>query len=166
MNSINKMLNKNLLLDKTESIFFMTFHTILHKFSNTRISKKFDSRIIAFKGDLIKVCVKPNPGAEAQGVKMDKIDSFDWIGAAVTQNAISDGLKDSDGLTDYVTTASCSPSICTFSSILKADFYQTGGTASGSGVAKLKFNRRLGVKADANNRVLQEESIEMKVTQI
>ena len=47
---------------------------------------------------------------------------------------------------------------CSFTSILKADFYQSEVAVTGSGTATTIFGRRLG--ADANNRVLQEESIE------
>lgn len=73
------------------------------------------------QGSLISVCITPSADAIAQGVVMDRINSFVWNRGDAQQSAVENGLAAANSLTNY----DCSPGAlyCTISTVLKADFY-------------------------------------------
>jgi hypothetical protein len=95
------------------------------------------------QGSLICVNVAPS----STDVVVTSISDFTWTNGAQTQIALP--TAGGDGLTSYEPTA---PG--TFSTILYAQFYETGTPVSGAGTANLGFAaRRLG---SDNGRALQE----------
>lgn len=99
-----------------------------------------DPSFVRNQGAQIRVCVRPNEEARADGVYMRRIDSFTWSRTqpvAITQAAVENGLAASNTLTDLY----CVPGelVCNFVSILFASFYATQGNVTGSGVASMQF---------------------------
>jgi hypothetical protein len=104
-----------------------------------------DANAAALQGSLITVCIKPNAEGIADGVKMRKIDSFQWGRGATTQTAVASGIAAGDLLTTFDEAACFGGDYCSFSSILFAAFYDTPGQVGGAGVASMHFGstRRL-----------------------
>lgn len=107
------------------------------------------------QGDIVNVCVKPTPSATAAGVYMRSIKEFTWkrddLDSVVSQPAIAANAESNNLLTSY---SGCQgQSICVFTSILFADFYQKEGVVNGSGEAILQFGSSSGRKL----RSLQED---------
>ncbi len=136
----------------------------------TTITRKYPPAItnpsVFFKqGSLISVCVRPVNEAYAEGIVMDQISDFTWERSngtplPVLQIAVVNG-QPADNMLSYA--PSCdNADYCRLSSMLIADFYISGGTATGFGSAKTKFadsRRRLGSSARDNNpRLLQTRS--------
>jgi len=110
------------------------------------------------QGALICVNVLPSSG----DVEITDVTDFEWTNAA----GIAEGsslaastqvaIPNEDGLTEYVDGSD------TFSTILYAEFYESGIAVAGSGVATLGFTtvRRLGASgSEKNGRVLQEADV-------
>lgn len=111
------------------------------------------------QGEVICVTVSPETAALTNGIKMRSIETFTFSGRDLNQVAIS-GNSAADLLTSY---AACGgEDVCTFSTILRAEFYTptavegVGEPVTGSGVALMQFGsggRRLGEEG----RELQED---------
>jgi hypothetical protein len=73
------------------------------------------------QGSLITVCVTPTVVSQADGIAMEKIESFQWVRGFMEQPAIANALPSANQLTNYV----CVPGsiVCSFTSILYADFF-------------------------------------------
>jgi hypothetical protein len=113
------------------------------------------------QGTVVRVCVTPDAEATADGIKMRSIDIFTWsrtLPAVVTQAAIiSRGTVAANQLT---TLDPCRGNdICSFETILFANFYTALGIVTGSGVASMQFgtntSRRL--RSGAAGRSLQAD---------
>lgn len=117
------------------------------------------------QGSMISVCVRPVNDAYGNGIVMDQITDFTWertddTNIPVLQQAVVNGQPAENRLTHV---GSCdNADYCMLSSVLFADFYISGGTATGYGSAKTKFadsRRRLGSSADdSNHRSLRSRS--------
>ena len=114
------------------------------------------------QGTVVRVCVTPDAEATADGIKMRSIDTFTWSRAlpapGVTQAAIiSRDTVAGNQLTSYNVCKGLG--ICSFETILFANFYTALGAVTGSGVASMQFgsdaNRRL--RSGAAGRNLQDE---------
>jgi hypothetical protein len=119
------------------------------------------------QGTVVRVCVKPDAEAEADGIKMRSIDDFTWTRPdsipPVNQPAITGRNTPA---ANQLTTLDCTPGslVCSFETILFAAFYTSPGAVLGSGVASMQFGttntgRRL--RGDADGRNLQEEQDEV-----
>jgi hypothetical protein len=118
------------------------------------------------QGTVVRVCVKPDADAEADGIKMRSIDDFTWSrpipgGTSITQPAITGRNRPA---ANQLTTLTCTPGsdMCSFETILFAAFYTSAGAVLGSGVASMQFGstdtsggRRL--RGDTEGRDLQED---------
>lgn len=95
------------------------------------------------QGDFVQVCVKPESAALANGFFMRRIDEFTWrrdfggVIGEVTQEAVVGGKAASNLLSDVF--CESGSSVCSFLSILKADFFLASGIVSGDGFATLQF---------------------------
>ncbi|OEU23558.1 hypothetical protein FRACYDRAFT_233732 [Fragilariopsis cylindrus CCMP1102] len=103
------------------------------------------------------ICVKVTPSSA--DVEISTIADFTWTNNADPAVATTQvALPNTDGLTSYVAGTD------TFSTILYAQFYETGSQVTGSGTANLGFNaqvRRLGASgSEMNGRVLQLQDID------
>jgi hypothetical protein len=99
-----------------------------------------DLTSIRNQGAEIRVCVRPDEDARADGIYMRAIDSFTWTRdspVAITQAAVENRLEASNTLTSLY----CAPGelVCHFVSILFASFYATPGAVAGSGIASMQF---------------------------
>jgi hypothetical protein len=108
------------------------------------------------QGSVIRVCVKPDAEAIADGIKMRSIDNFMFIQDIIIQPAIIGyNQESSNGLT--ILTCSNGDEVCVFETILFAAFYSTAGVVLGSGTGSMQFGaRRL--------RVLQTDRSEAAAT--
>jgi hypothetical protein len=112
------------------------------------------------QGSVVRVCVSPDAEATADGIKMRSIDLFTWSRTtpnAVTQAAII--ARDTIAANQLTTYDLCRGDlVCSFESILFANFYTALGSVAGSGVASMQFgtntSRRLRSGAGRN---LQED---------
>jgi hypothetical protein len=96
------------------------------------------------QGSVIRVCVKPDAEATADGIKMRSIDEFTFTRDLISQPAITSANTQSDnGLTSLSCTSGAD--VCSFETILFAAFYTTAGTVAGSGTGSMQFGgaRRL-----------------------
>jgi hypothetical protein len=92
------------------------------------------------QGAEIRVCVRPDEDARADGIYMRAIDSFTWTRdspVAITQAAVENRVEAANTLTSLY----CAPGelVCHFVSILFASFYATPGAVAGSGIASMQF---------------------------
>jgi hypothetical protein len=99
-----------------------------------------DLTSIRNQGAEIRVCVRPDADARADGIYMRAIDSFTWKRDApveITQAAVENRAEASNTLTALY----CAPGelVCHFVSILFASFYATPGAVAGSGIASMQF---------------------------
>jgi hypothetical protein len=109
------------------------------------------------QGSVIEICVRPKEAARTDGITMREIQSFEFnrLGAdAVVQKAIVGGQPSLNQLT----TLDCMPGfeVCSFKTILFANFYKSKGTVAGNGIASMQFGgsaRRL----RSESRKLQED---------
>jgi hypothetical protein len=117
------------------------------------------------QGSVVKVCVTPDAEATADGIKMRSIDLFTWSRAvptpAVSQPAIIG--PNAVAANQLTTNSDCrGQTVCSFESILFANFYTVVGSVTGSGVASMQFGtdtaRRLRSGAD-NGRNLQDNEV-------
>ena len=119
------------------------------------------------QGEVITVCVTPEEIAVNDGIFMRSIDNFSWSrGEDIIQPAIENNFAAGNLLTDYSPTSCRGTLICTFSTILFADFFFTPGQVEGAGVASLQFGqqglaqsrklRASGGSAAVEGRLLQE----------
>jgi hypothetical protein len=116
------------------------------------------------QGTVVRVCVKPDAEAEADGIKMRSIDDFTWTRAAptvVNQPAITGRNTPA---ANQLTTLDCTPGslVCSFETILFAAFYTSPGAVLGSGVASMQFgttNNGRRLRGDAEGRDLQEDEV-------
>jgi hypothetical protein len=93
------------------------------------------------QGTVVKVCVKPDAEAEADGIHMRSIDDFSWSRVSpnvVNQPAIVGPNKIA---ANQLTSLDCDSGyeMCSFETILFAAFYTTPGAVLGSGVASMQF---------------------------
>ncbi|KAG7337992.1 hypothetical protein IV203_020636 [Nitzschia inconspicua] len=89
-------------------------------------------------GSEIRVCIRPNKEARADGMYMHSIDSFQWrreVPISFSQSAVRNG--EPVLLTDLF----CEPGelVCNLVSVLYSSFYATPGFAFGAGVASMQF---------------------------
>jgi hypothetical protein len=99
------------------------------------------------------ICVKVTPSST--DVEISTIADFTWTNNADPAVATTQvALPNADGLTSYDDVAAAD----TFSTILYAQFYESGSQVTGSGTANLGFKaRRLGASgSEMNGRVLQD----------
>jgi hypothetical protein len=94
------------------------------------------------QGSMYRVCVQTNEQAASLGLYMRSIHSFifskqDEGFPLVTQTAVVGGGPDAYGLTNLV--CESGNSLCSFETLLKAEFYYTSGIVLGSGLATLQF---------------------------
>lgn len=116
------------------------------------------------QGTVVRVCVKPDAEAEADGIKMRSIDDFTWTRTAptvVNQPAITGRNTPA---ANQLTTLDCTPGslVCSFETILFAAFYTSPGAVLGSGVASMQFgttNNGRRLRGDADGRDLQEDEV-------
>ncbi len=133
------------------------------------------------QGSVVSVCVTPDPNSRSQGIVIDEIDWFIWNRNSTKQIAIEDGLPAENLLTHY----QCAPGseICSFSSVLYADFFSNGNgkrklrsgdpdgasrrhlsttsAVEGSGVAKLMFRNGDNSRSlTGDGRVLQSSGFD------
>ena len=99
-----------------------------------------DLTSIRNQGAEIRVCVRPDEDARADGIYMRAIDSFTWKRDApveITQVAVENRVE----ATNTLTSLYCAPGelVCHFVSILFASFYATPGAVAGSGIASMQF---------------------------
>mmetsp|Transcript_30189 Transcript_30189/g.50135 ORF Transcript_30189/g.50135 Transcript_30189/m.50135 type:complete len:404 (+) Transcript_30189:291-1502(+) len=97
-----------------------------------------DLTAVRNQGAQIRVCVRPNAEARADGIYMRYIDSFTWNrDDTITQEAVVDREEAGNTLTSLY----CTPGelVCHFVSILFASFYATPGAVAGSGIASMQF---------------------------
>ena len=114
------------------------------------------------QGSVVRVCVTPDAEAVADGIKMRSIDLFTWSRALpnqVTQAAIIG--RDQVAANQLTTYDLCRGlGVCSFESILFANFYTALGSVAGSGVASMQFgtntSRRLRTGA---GRSLQDDEV-------
>jgi hypothetical protein len=93
------------------------------------------------QGSVIRVCVKPDAEATADGIKMRSIDEFTFTRDTISQPAITSANTQSDnGLTSLSCTSGAD--VCSFETILFAAFYTTAGTVAGSGTGSMQFGAR------------------------
>jgi hypothetical protein len=98
------------------------------------------------QGQVITVCVEPEQEAKDDGIYMRSVDDFFFsrpgttaLPAGVRQDAIVDNIAAGNLLTTY-TPADCAGTlVCTFSTILFAQFYTSLGEVNGAGVASMQF---------------------------
>jgi hypothetical protein len=98
------------------------------------------------QGEVITVCVEPEQEAKDDGIFMRSVDDFFFsrpgttaLPAGVRQEAIVDNAEAGNLLTTY-TPADCAGTlVCTFSTILFAQFYTSLGEVNGAGVASMQF---------------------------
>ena len=112
------------------------------------------------QGTVVRVCVTPDAEATADGIKMRSIDLFTWsrtLPSEVTQAAIiSRGTVAANQLTTLNLCRGLP--ICSFETILFANFYTALGSVAGSGVASMQFgsNTERHLRSGAG-RSLQED---------
>lgn len=96
------------------------------------------------QGELISVCVEISQAAVEDGLYLKGVDSFLWtrevfLGGIPTtsqQYSIKDGIA-ANPLTDY--DCPMHALLCTFHTILQADFFILPGDISGTGMASMAF---------------------------
>lgn len=90
-----------------------------------------------YQGTLTKVCVTPTDDALASGVYMHAIDSFYWTRETIYQSAINPHQA-----AQPLTQVSCEPGmkVCSFVTMLKADFFYRLGRVVGAGVGWLQVS--------------------------
>jgi hypothetical protein len=117
------------------------------------------------QGSVVRVCVTPDAEATADGIKMRSIDLFTWSRAlpapGVTQAAII--ARDTPAANQLTAYLPCRGfGVCSFETILFANFYTALGSVAGAGVASMQFgtnaSRRLRSGAAAG-RDLQDEEV-------
>jgi hypothetical protein len=114
------------------------------------------------QGTVVRVCVTPDAEATADGIKMRSIDSFTWTRAlpvpAVSQAAIIG--RDLPAANDLTTYTPCrGEAICSFETILLANFYTSLGAVTGSGVASMQFGTNASRRLRSGVRNLQEDDV-------
>jgi hypothetical protein len=97
------------------------------------------------QGDIINVCVKPDPVASKDGIKIGSIESLTFArdgngpNNSLNQDAVIGSIAATNGLSTYNDIDCYGKDYCYVSTILIASFFQTPGTVSGSGEASLTF---------------------------
>ena len=91
-----------------------------------------------FQGAPVKVCVTPQKEALADGVYMRAVDSFSWTRETIYQAAIVPNQEPAP-----LTEINCEPGmiICSFITLLKADFFYKLGDVYGAGIGWLQVRR-------------------------
>lgn len=93
-------------------------------------------------GNSYRLCFAPNAKALADGVGIDKVDSFDWElqykGGVAEQRAVING--DGDNILS-VLTCNEDGKLCYLDSMLQTQFYVDAGSVLGYGVATLTGNK-------------------------
>jgi hypothetical protein len=112
------------------------------------------------QGSVIEICVRPKAAAVLDGITMREIQSFEFTrvgGDDATQKAIVAGVPSQNQLT----TLDCMPGyeVCSFKTILFANFYKSKGTVSGNGIASMQFGGsvRRQLRSESSRRTLQQE---------
>lgn len=110
------------------------------------------------QGEIITVCVEPDTEAKNDGIYMASIDKFDFTrGTSIAQSAIVNNGPASNLLTTYTPGACKGAAVCSFSTILFAQFYATPGTVGGAGSASMQFGN---AKARRQLRAEQERDLQ------
>jgi hypothetical protein len=98
------------------------------------------------QGEVITVCVEPEQEAKDDGIFMRSVDDFFFsrpgttaLPAGVRQDAIVDNVQAGNLLTTYTASECAGTLVCTFSTILFAQFYTSLGQVNGAGVASMQF---------------------------
>lgn len=112
------------------------------------------------QGSIVKICVKPDPDAQADGIFMRRIDSFEFFREytaddKVTQVAVVNGQQAGNSLTSL----QCGPGwvICNFETLLFADFYRVAGAVLGTGIASMQFGGSVRRRLGSEGRNMQED---------
>jgi hypothetical protein len=124
-----------------------------------------DLSTVRNQGAQIRVCVRPDEDARADGIYMRAIDSFTWTHdspAPISQVAIENRLEASNTLTSLY----CTPGelVCHFVSILFASFYATPGAVSGNGIASMQFGGDNTYIDMADNEYQKDKTTNQKLT--
>jgi hypothetical protein len=90
------------------------------------------------QGSVIRVCVKPDAEAVANGIFMRSLDYFTFSRDAITQAAV---IGYNEEATNGLTSLSChnGDEVCFFETMLFAAFYSTTGVVVGSGTGSMQF---------------------------
>ena len=93
------------------------------------------------QGEIVRVCVRPTSESLADGIYMRRVDSFTFYrekddGTQITQTALTDGVSANSELTSL--TCDRGSEICSFTTLLKSDFYFRAGIIFGYGEAWLQ----------------------------
>ena len=117
------------------------------------------------QGEVITVCVEPEQEAKDDGIYMRSVDDFFFsrpgtleLPAGVRQVAIEDNVQAGNLLTTYTSSECAGSSVCTFSTILFAQFYTSLGEVNGAGVASMQFGTTTSRKLRAGAREAQEDA--------
>jgi hypothetical protein len=116
------------------------------------------------QGAQIRVCVRPDEDARADGLYMRAIDSFTWSRATplITQEAVANRLEATNTLTSLYCVAG--ELVCNFVSILFASFYATPGAVTGSGIASMQFGGDNTYIDMADNEYQKDKTTNEKIT--
>jgi len=110
------------------------------------------------QGEIITVCVEPDTEAKNDGIYMASIDKFDFTrGSSIAQSAIVNNGAAANLLTTYTPGDCKGAAVCSFSTILFAQFYATPGTVGGAGSASMQFGN---AKARRQLRAEQERDLQ------
>jgi hypothetical protein len=109
------------------------------------------------QGSVIEICVRPKEAARNDGITMREIQSFEFTRLgddAAGQKAIVAGQPSLNQLT----TMDCLPGfeVCSFKTILFANFYKSSGTVAGNGIASMQFGGSARRLRSQNGRSLQD----------
>jgi len=117
------------------------------------------------QGSLISVCVTPDADSKTDGIVMTSIDNFKWtrqqqdVGDPIIEQPAIEGGNPASNLLTRLNCESGWP-ICSFSSLLFADFYVNAGKVAGNGTVSLQFGdngARLLVDSLADNDEEQQQ---------
>jgi hypothetical protein len=105
-----------------------------------------DKSLARNQGQVITVCVEPEQEAKDDGIYMRSVDDFFFsrpastaVPAGVRQDAIVENAEAGNLLTSYTPSDCAGSLVCTFSTILFAQFYTSRGEVNGAGVASMQF---------------------------
>ena len=105
----------------------------------------------------IRVCIRPDATARANGVFMRSIDSFSFERKGRKQDAIVNGQSVNDEQTLVV--CAWGDEICSFRSELRKDYFTTDGTITGEGTATVQYGPDAYRRMKVVLRGLDEEEV-------
>ena len=109
------------------------------------------------QGAIIRVCVRPDDVAEADGIKMREIKELTYsrTSPAASQEAVKNNVASTNGLSSLY----CNPgeAVCMVETILVADFYRFTGVVSGTGTGSMQFGNPAGNPATRRLRSAERD---------